>query len=869
MTAMGSDVKVSVIVEQIKRGGAGTFLAVDNLSAFTHPSNFAARMASLRPAIRAAYEETANRTGRRRILEFLLFAGLALKDSADLALNLQNESRHGADALRDEAVAQEVGLMIDLLDALEAGDPALGKAILTSEKERLEMIMAPRQGKGVSLLSAKAMGADTGSLRAWIEYWAAFGKACNLRKLSRTIGMEGVDYGVGVFYARCLWGANLVMMNPSLAIFALEDDIQLNRAIDHMVFEFGDAALPEEFVRRGTAIAGLKARIALRAVWLLEGKGRISFQVQPSTYVTNENLLEDVRPLMNRFDAEALAYDEELFLDEVMGPEEIAARKGRTHVFFKVDGSRPATYGKVQELAQAQLDGGKLDLAEGDSEGLIEAMLSGWEDPATGRKIAANCNITVNGFVSDVLPGALCQFRGHAKAREKGIPLSHSIITRMGGRVEGLGIRWFAIQAVVKGLREQGKDGQADEVAAKIGGEFDHAKNGTLDLPELRALAREAGLVLAEEVAPEEYAKHRGNLFPTDDAIRITAEAITKRSHYILEALKGCAAMKDAGAEPWETLLLQASMRGPYKGRYPHVVEIVAPSDTVAQGHFPNAAKDVEEFEGFEADPTAIDRPVDPVLADQLDCSVVGEEWAGAYEVSPAQAELLSKLGIYDPAWGDRGIEFETFVTRPFPQQTLFGKVFPMDRIPRTKAENEAVEKGFVGDFNALGRTMLERNDREAYKRTQLGILADAVMDASTAGGTFERIGDAAASALGTVTGPEAGRYTFAFDTLVEANGEIHLLAASTQREIDPDTFQATAFSPVDEIVTFYDPDATPAGRQMLRAEERTLLSTPKGRRIAVQVTRLDPASAQTLLEGVLAGAAIPEALVEAVGRRA
>jgi len=863
------DSKVGLIVEQIKRGGVGTFQAVDNLSAFTHPSNFSERMASLRSAIRAEYEGAASRADRRRILEFLLFAGLALKDSEDLALNLQNASRHGADALSDDAMEREAEATLDLLDELEAGDPTLGESILASEKERLEMIMAPRQGKGVSLLSAKAMDADTRSLRAWIEYWAAFGKGCNLRKLSRTIGMEGVDYGVGVFYARCLWGANLVMMNPSLAIFALEDDIQLNRSIDHMVFEFGDVASPEEFVRRGTAIAGLKARIALRAVWLLAGKGRISFQVQPSTYVTNEDLLEDVRSLMNRFDAEALAYDEELLLDEVMAPEEIEARKGRTHVFFKVDGSRPATYGKVQALTLAQLDGGAADLAEGDSEGLIEAMLSGWEERTTGRGVAANCNITVNGFVSDVLPGALCQFRGHAKARGKGIPISHSIITRMGGRVEGLGIRWFAMQAVVNGLREQGQGDRADEVAAKIGGEFDHAKNGALDLPEFRALAREAGFVLAEEVRPEEYAKHRGELFPTDDAIRITAEAITKRSHQILEALKGCVAMKKAGAEPWETLLLQASMRGPYKGRYPHVVEIVAPEDTVAQGHFPNAAKDVEEFEGFEADPTAIDRPVDPVLADQLACSVVGEEWAKAYEVSPAQAELLRTLGIYDPTWGDRGMAFEEFVTRPFPQQTLFGKVFPLDRIPRTKEENEAVEKGFVGDFNALGRTLLERNEREAYKRAQLAILADAVMDASTTGGTFERIGEGVAPALGTLDGPESGTYTFAFDTLVEANGEIHLLATNAQREIDPETFQATAFSPVEEIVTFYDPDAAPGGRQMLRAEERALLSTPKDRRIAVQIARLDSSAGRILLEDVLADAAIPGALVEAVGGRA
>ena len=835
-TSHTSDPKVAHIVEQIKKGEVGTSQAVDNVSAFTHPSNFSERMASLRSVIRAEYDDASDDADRRRMLEFLLFAGLALKDSEDLVLNLQNADRHGAAALSDDAVEWEVGAMLDLLDELDARDPSLGQAILRSEKDRLEMIMAPRQGKGVSLFSAKAMDADTRSLRAWIEYWAAFGKGCNLRKLSRIIGMEGVDYGVGVFYARCLWGANLVMMNPSLALLALEDDIGLNRKIDHMVFEHGDASSREEFVRRGTAIAGLKARIALRAVWLLAGRGRISFQVQPSTHATNEDLLRDVRSLMNQFDAEALAYDEELFLDEVMTAEEIGERKGRTHVFFKVDGSRVPTYGKVQELTRTQLSEGSLDLAGGDSGGLIEAMLAGWEEPTTGRKVAANCNITVNGFVSDVLPGALCQFRGHAKARQQGIPISHSIITRMGGRVEGLGIRWLAMQAVVQGLRERGRAGKADEVAAKIGGAFDHAKNGALDIPELRALAREAGFVLAEEVRPEEYANHRGRLFPTDDAIRITAEAITKRSHQVLEALKGCDAMKNAGAEPWETLLLQASMRGPYEGRYPHVVEIVAPEGTVAQGHFPNAAKDVEEFEGFEADPKAIDRPVDPVLADQLEYSLIGEEWAKAYEVSPIQVELLKQLGIYDLKWGNRGMEISECVDRPFPQQTLFGKVFPKGHVPRTKEENEAVEKGFVGDFNALGEMLLERNEREAYKRAQLAILADAVLDASATG--TGRISDEVAPALAALDGPASGTYAFAFDTLADTDGEIHLLVESAQREIDPESLQATAFSPVEMIVTFYDPDAASAGRGMLSAEEGALLSTPKGRRVGVQIGR-------------------------------
>jgi len=863
--------KVAKIISQMMRGGSGTTQAVDNISAFTHPSNFKSRMELLISGVEREYNRARFDSEKWRIMRALLLMGLALKDSADLWLNLQNRERHGDAALSNEEISGPVGKLLDLIDRLEAKDKGIAQSVIGFEKERLEMIMTPKSGKkGISLLSDKAMKADTSSIRAWIDYWSSFGKGSNLRKLTRTIGMEGVDYGVGVLYARYLWGANLVMMNPSLAILAIQDDIELNREIDRMVFSKGDRLSVGELVREGTSIAGLKAREALRAVWLLTGKGRISFQVQPSTYVTNDDLLRDVKALMKSFDEEALRYDEELFLDEVMAPQEIEERKGRTHVFFKVDGSRAATYGDIEELTLSQLERGEFSLVEGDTGGLIEAMLSGWEEEGTGRKVAANCNITVNGFVADVLPGALCQFRGHAKARRRGIPISHSIITRMGGRVEGLGIRWLAIKSIADRFRERAEEerkkgnlrraeelaSKADEVDSKIGKEFNHANNGELDKPEIRKLAKEAGFLLAEEAArdkssPEEiiraYQENSGNIFPTDDAIRIVAEAITKRSYQILEALKKCDKIRSQGIEEWETLLLQASMRPPYKGRYPHVVEIVAPKWTVAQGHFPNAAKDVEEFEGFVADPGAIDRPVDPVLLSQLENSPFGDRWRGAYEVNGNQVKIMKALGIYNPEWGSKGMRIEDFHRDPFPQHTLFNRVFPEDEIPRTKEENEAIEGGFIGDFNALGRDLLARNEREMAKKAELRAFAEAALRS----GLFEgrTTPDDARSEIEVAISSSGDDALYRFDlgTLAVVDGRVYVAATGYERAIDPGTFRADRFSPVEQIIEF-SPAELPCGDVNLSFEEEAVIEAA-GRKLRVRIGKLDPENAAALDE--------------------
>lgn len=647
--------------------------ALDNFTCFTHPSNFKNRLELFQKEITSQLPHC-SKAERKRLITTLIWLAISLNDSCDLRLNLQNEERHGKEALSQDELRQGLGKFLNFLEGLESGDKFLAEEVLLAEKQRLIKIMSK---KGLGLLSARAKEANTNSLRGWISYWSEFGKNCHLRKFRENVGgFIGVDYGLGVRESRIFWGADLVMMNPTLARLALAEDDELEAMKEKLIKEYGHKYTKERLVREATKIAGLRARLASRAVFLLQGRGKVSFQVNPRTYNQPEKLEKDIRSLYQEFCEEALAYDGGLFLNETMSPEEIKERKGYTHVFFKVDGSSRAVYGKIEEVMLKQVRAGRINLAEDDSGGGLEQALTE----------GMNCNVTVAGFITDGLWSFFCQIRGHARARKKGLPLSHSIITKMGGRVEGA-IRWLALQRLAEISQEK-------EIVEGV----DYGKNGALDDESLRSLAKKAGLVLAEEIDPLDYPQHRGRIFPQDLAICTIAEAISKRSHEIMAQLKKHPLLRQQGVEEGETGDLQASMRTPYGGRYSHVEELAG---MYAQGHFPDATLAIENWEGFKADPQSINKPADAQIINQLYHSIIGKDFAASYEVCGDLKEILSFLGIYKEEYGSKGLKIDELCRHPFSQQTLFGKV--VDRIPVSEEEKDTVCSGFVGDFNELG----------------------------------------------------------------------------------------------------------------------------------------------------------------------
>ncbi|MFH0807646.1 MAG: hypothetical protein V2A57_04450 [Elusimicrobiota bacterium] len=676
------DSKVEKIIKQAKGDLMSQAQAFDNITCFTNPKNFSANIKELQDG----FSKTINNCSteeKEKIFNLLIWVTIALNGSCELKLNLQNVKRHKKNIVSDKTLKKEVKNLASLLEKFESENKEIMSGLLNKEKTRLSKIMTTA-GKGLMAEKSKEIGTD--SVKSWITFWADFGKKSNLRKIKeKTDSIIGVDYGLGIMEARVLWGANLVMMNPTLARLALAEDDELQAMKRKFALANKGKLSREELVRGATKIAGYKARLSERAVFLLTEKGKISFQVNPRTYNQPEKLKSDILTLHKEFNQECMNYDSGLFLEETMTPDEIKARKGQSHVFYKVDGSSKGVYGDIDKLLVEQVKKGNFNLAEGDSGSAMEQVI------AEG----ANCNVTVAGFVTDGLWSFFCQTRGHAKARKKHFLITHSIITKMGGRVEAA-LRWYAIQKLVNAFKKQNNQLKADEA-----GMIDNKKNGTLDAPEVRLLAKEAGFILPEEIKPSEYYKYQGKLFPQDLAICTIAEAISKRSHKIMTGLKKSPVLKKQGLEAWETGDLQASMRPPYGERFPHVEQLLG---MFSQGHFPDCALQIENWKTFKANQKNIEKPVSKNMIAQLYSSVIAQEFAQSYEVDEALKEVLSYFKLYKKEYGTKGITTDQLASHAFAQQTLFAKV--VDKFPTTEQEKDAVRTGFIGDFNLLGEEL-------------------------------------------------------------------------------------------------------------------------------------------------------------------
>lgn len=657
--------------------------AFDNITCFTHPTRLGGRLTALEERLPVLFRSASGRE-KESLLKVFSWVALAFRGSREVHLNLVNRKRHGGSALSEREVESRGERLLGKLQELEKIDAGCMRRVLEKEKKRLERM---RAGKGRGLLAARAAGAPTDSLRRWVAYWSVFGRESHLRQFRDTgEGLVGVDYGLGVLASRILWGADLVMMNAGRARMALGEDEELEgRRKAFREAERGKLP-PERMVREAMKIAGLKARYAMRAPFLLRGRGKVSFQLNPLGYDDPELLVKDIRRLHGELNQECLRYDSGLFLQQTMTEDEIRARRGRSHVFYNVNGSSRNVYGHIEDIMREQVRRRRIDLVEGDSGGVMEKVM--------GEGI--NCNATVAGFVNDGLWAFFCQLRGHARARAAGLPTSHSLITKMGGGVEAA-LRWLALGRLVHALERKALPG-AEEVR-----KVRHTQNGALDDPSLRQLVRKSGLVLAEETPVSKYESNQGRIFPEDRAICTIAEAISKRSHRIMAALKDSSVLRKQGVLPGETGDLQAWVCPPYGGRYHHVEELVG---IYAQAHFPDTALAIEEWKTFRADPKAIERAPDSQMVKQLYNSVIGAEWAAAYEVDGKMKEVLGFFGVYEKQYGERGIRIDDLAAHPFSQQTLFGKVVG-DAIPQSEEDKDRIKAGLLGDFNALREEMI------------------------------------------------------------------------------------------------------------------------------------------------------------------
>ncbi|MDO8536412.1 MAG: hypothetical protein Q7S30_05360 [Candidatus Omnitrophota bacterium] len=688
--------KIAMIFSQA-RSDSLREIAAQNLSLFTHPDNFKARVADFCLNVKRGFS-LANNVEKKNIMYTLSYTAYMLSSPIIRSYNLLNPEYKSA--LTNRGIDLEIVEIIKLLSDLEGKEPKLAGEVMDELKNKLAHVQlkdfkSPMSDEnvGIGLLAEWAKEAPAGSLKEWTEYWT--GKVAHskwLRTKAVTEEITGNDYGPGTVMLMPL-GVDLVMMNPTLARRALKENPDLQKKVDDYVR--ANAGLNKwDLLAGATKIAGLEARVALRGLFHITGgkRGRVSFQVNARNYNEPKKMVTDILRLGIELDEEGLVMDEQLLLNDVLTPEAIEKNgTERTHTFFKIDSSSPGVYGKLEKVILDYMDShnDNLKLEDIETGGVIEKVL------AEGRDV----NGTVAGSVSDGIALFLAQIIGHRKAAKNGYAIHASIITKMAGRVEA-SLRWYAIQKVVKALQEKGGHDQIIELLK----ELKINDNGMLDDDNLRVAAKIVGLNL-----------------PSDKALRRVGAAICQRSNKIMNALMEKFA--DQGVSDWETGdLLAATREAANEDGEPVFAHFEYTGGMYSRGWFPRLQYCIESmkeniFDSYlkslkafkERNPKGIYKQVEPELISEVLNSCIGKEFRQVYELNKNQSEILKRLKIDGAGlWGKEGLRIVQFAKHPFAQQTLFGKVYNAlkygftEKIPRTEAEKDAVKEGFTADCKIL-----------------------------------------------------------------------------------------------------------------------------------------------------------------------
>ena len=681
--------RIGVLLTQARSGRYLGEIAAQNVTLLTSPGEIYAVMFGLN---RRAVEEIGGLSFEQQKSQLYSSSYMMYLFGSPLIRSYSLGNYYGADSAKN-ILDDSLGM----LGQMEASSPEAAKDVITSWQNRLlhTQLQNPKEAlgpnnRGIGLLAEWASAAPTSSLTDWTSYWVDKVAASKMMRIKMATGeIMGNDYGPGTSMLIAL-GVDLVMMNPTLAIRALSENVDLQALRDQFIKE--NPGLDKWSLLAGaTAVAGIEARVALRAINLLTKghRGRVSFQVNAGNF--DENMvIADILGLGNAFDAEAAKIDSCL-LQDVIPKTSIGAR---SHTFFKGNGALASTYGNIEGEMLGQLQAsGNVDLATLNPGGVMGAVLP------EGRDI----NVTVAGSISDGLASFFSQVAGHRKAAVAGLAVHASIITKMAGRIEAE-LRWAAMQKIMAALKEIPGE-EAAQLLKQLSQlkDGDMAKNGLLNDKDIIRAAELAGLKL-----------------PSDEALQRVGPAICQRSHEMLTALKERFA--DQGVKPWETDDLLAATRKPYNGVFAHLEYTMGMG---ARGWFPELQHCIEsipddkfdafmaEIEGLWAeDSKGMLRPVEQDLVAEVAASCIGNEFREVYEPNENQARILQGLGVYKPEWGNSGLKLEDLIKHPFAAHTLLGGyAVPM---PTTPEEVAAVSAGFIADCNNLAKELVEISERLA-----------------------------------------------------------------------------------------------------------------------------------------------------------
>ncbi len=339
-------------------------LARQKMLFFTAPSDFLGRFGAVTDCLKSAFS-SADSTARKKMISFLLGVTDSLSSVVELHHNLQNEALHGDAALCGCVVDKARDEGEKLLAEWETAAPEAAKAVLAEIKAEDLAV-----NKGDNLFIAWALdwqsrtGADPyGSVAEHLKCFAAlYSPETYYVKLFLEWENGGTsteffnDYGLQA--ARCRKIGSLGgTTNPAIAVMG-EDDLD-GKANIH-----GDeaAAFIKQFPNKWSAIRKLiavdqiaqnetddwgatkftewvvvDAMLGLRPLFLMQGLGRVAFQLRPDWHDQEEKCIRaggEIYALLNK----AVKRFDDILLEGAGEPyvSKTAPRIGKANNHFKV-----------------------------------------------------------------------------------------------------------------------------------------------------------------------------------------------------------------------------------------------------------------------------------------------------------------------------------------------------------------------------------------------------------------------------------------------------------------------------------------------------------------------------------------------------
>ena len=481
-------------------------VALVKLLFFTTPDEYRAMAEPLRSALEDRYE-TADARGRFDLLWFCLEWTDSLHSPVDLDHNLSNSSLHGDGGLTEGDVAAEQSANRALLEKLAGAAPAVAERLLA---DRRDYTFSVNSAKGLNLFKKWAEhwqqknGTDPfASLESYLDHRAELFARGNYytdlyfsRRAGKSITQFFNDYSEQADDSRRV-GSVGGTTNPVIATFG-EDDLptKWGEARRKLAQRQRDEKRDAEWAATAfTELVVLNVQIAQRGVFLLEGLGRISFQLRPDKADDADYLIAESPEIYARL-CERLAVVDQILLEgaDPLYREKAGPRLGGSNNHFKVSVSGPASLRVLREL-----NAGNNRLA-----------------------VRLYTNATVTHDLSQITAALDATFAGIADWEEKtGEPVLEdeghfgSVVTSMMGRYVD-GMRGKRIQALLDALGSNHT--LYKELAVKVTPKSSLAKQPLNDSQFVTALA-EKGV----EFCPEQE----------EDAIRNMATLVTKMAiHY-------------------------------------------------------------------------------------------------------------------------------------------------------------------------------------------------------------------------------------------------------------------------------------------------------------------------------------------------